>query len=106
MIPSQKNKMNLKILEMLRDKGAPAVTPFPGEQGFEAEDLDLDQMGDVLVAKGGPAAGPEDEKSKKKKKKPAPPAEDDYRKGRTKEEIESSFDFVPADEAVQIHGVN
>lgn len=63
MLPKQRSKSNLRILEMLREKGAPSLSPFPGEQGFETEDLDLDQMGDILLAKGQP------EQSKKKKKR-------------------------------------
>lgn len=65
MLEKQKNRMNLKILGMLREKGAPTLTPFPGEQGFESTDLDLDQMGDVLVA----GSKPEELPNKKKKKK-------------------------------------
>lgn len=58
--------MNLKILEMLRNKGAP-ISPFPGEQGFEAEGIDEDQFGDVVRG-----AQPELSPEKKKKKKRAP----------------------------------
>lgn len=50
MLKEQKNKMNMKILEMLRNKGAPSLSPFPGEQEFESEDLDLDNIGDVTIA--------------------------------------------------------
>lgn len=79
MIPKEKNKMNLKILGMLRDKGAPALTPFPGEQGFESNDLDLDRMGDVLVS--GTRIGPKEEDRgelpKKPKKKIKVPKEDE-----------------------------
>lgn len=99
MIPKEKSKMNLKILSMLRDKGAPALTPFPGEQGFESSDIDLDEMGDVLLAKGKPEPRAEEEKPKKKKKKPQPPEH-------TPEEEEEALKFVPADESIQIGGVN
>lgn len=86
---------------MLRDKGAPALTPFPGEQGFESADMDLDQFGTVLQSGSGLSAT-----QKKKKKKPVAPPKKDYKEGRTKEEIESSLEFVPSDETVQIGGVN
>lgn len=56
--------MNLKILEMLRNKGAPSLSPFPGEQGFESEDMDEDQLGDVVRG-----AQPELSPEKKKRKK-------------------------------------
>lgn len=99
MIPKEKSRMNLKILDMLRSKGAPAVSPFPGEQDFESMDVDLDQMGDVLLAKGKPEPKATEEQPKKKKKKPQMPA-------RTPEEQEEALKFVPADESVQMGGVN
>ena len=89
MLKKDKNKMNLKILGMLREKGAPALTPFPGEQDFETTDTDLDELGDVLVA------GNVDEKK----------AEQERRKKR-KNRQEDPTDFVPADENIQIGGVN
>lgn len=86
---------------MLRDKGAPSMTPFPGEQDFEATDVDLDQMGDVLLANNTGIEKPKlpMPEAKKKKKKPAS-------SGRTAEEQESALEFVPADETIQIAGVN
>jgi hypothetical protein len=48
MLKKNRDKMNLKILGMLRQKGAPSLTPFPGEQGFESEDVDDSQYGDVV----------------------------------------------------------
>lgn len=89
MLPNQKSKMNMKILEMLRDKGAPQLSPFPGEQDFETTDLDLDQMGDVLVS--GPTSQEKPEELKKR---------------RRKIRQENPEEFVPADEAVQIGGRN
>jgi len=77
MLREQKNKMNLKILEMLRSKGAPGISPFPGEQDFESLDMDEDQFGDVV-------RGRQEELSPEKKKK----------KKRSPEE------FVPAEESV------
>lgn len=66
MLKEQKNKMNLKILEMLRNKGAP-LSPFPGEQGFEMEGQDEDQYGDIVRGRQ-PELSPE--KLKKKKRRP------------------------------------
>ena len=74
--------MNLKILEMLRSKGAPSLTPFPGEQGFESEGMDEDQFGDV-VRGAQPELSPEKLKRKKRK---------------------SPEEFVPAEESVNIIG--
>lgn len=62
MLRKDRNKMNLNILEMLRDRGVPAATPFPGEQEFESSDVDLDQVGDVV-------ASPAIESPEKRKKK-------------------------------------
>lgn len=81
MLREQKNKMNLKILEMLRSKGAPGISPFPGEQEFESLDMDEDQFGDVV-------RGRQEELSPEKKKK----------KKRAQEE------FVSAQEPVSIIG--
>lgn len=51
MMKKNRDRMNLKILEMLRSKGAPAISPFPGEQDFESEDVDDSQYGDVVRGK-------------------------------------------------------
>lgn len=51
MMKKNRDRMNLKILEMLRSKGAPAMSPFPGEQDFESEDVDDSQYGDVVRGK-------------------------------------------------------
>lgn len=67
MLKEQKNKMNLRILEMLRDKGAPGLSPFPGEQDFESTDMDEDQFGNIVRGRS-EELSPE----KKKKKKRAP----------------------------------
>lgn len=64
MIPKQKSKLNLRILSMLREKGAPSMSPFPGEQGFQSEDMDEDQYGNTVRGK-----SEELVPSKKKKKK-------------------------------------
>lgn len=82
MITKEKNRMNLKILEMLRNKGAPALSPFPGEQGFEAEGMDEDQFGDI-VRGAQPELSPEKLKRKKRK---------------------SPEEFVPAEESANIIG--
>ena len=74
---------------MLRDKGAPSMTPFPGEQDFQSTDVDLDQMGDVVLS------GPTSEE------KP-----EELRKRKRKIRQEDPTEFVLADEAVQIGGVN
>ena len=47
MLPSQKNKATISILEKLRQSGAPAISPFPGEQEEEMEGQDLDLMGSL-----------------------------------------------------------
>ena len=104
MTPDQKNKMNLRILSMLRDKGAPALSPFPGEQAFEAEDVDLDSMGDavqkpMLPEELLPPGKGEKKGLEKKKKRPRMPAR---AAGGREEEPE----FVLADESVPITGVN
>lgn len=64
MIPKQKSRLNLRILNMLREKGAPSMSPFPGDQGFQSEDMDEDQYGDTIRGK-----SEELVPSKKKKKK-------------------------------------
>lgn len=96
MLPKDKNKMNLQILQMLRDKGAPALTPFPGEQDFETSDMDLDQMGDVLIAGNKPM--PEEKKAISDRLR-----ERDRKK---KKRQESPEDFVPADESIPLGGGN
>jgi hypothetical protein len=83
MLREQKNRMNLKILQMLRNKGAPELSPFPGEQGFESEGMDEDQFGDV-VRGGQPELSPEKLKRKKRKSE--------------------ALDFEPAQESVNIIG--
>lgn len=100
MLPDQKNKMNLRIIEMLRSKGAPAASPFPGEQDFESTDHDLDEMGDVLIAgrpealekaqEKGPVPAPKKKKPVPKSSKPTPAEEE----------------WVPADRSEMIGGVN
>ena len=81
MMRKQRDKMNLKILGMLRQKGAPALTPFPGEQGFESEDIDVDGTGDIVTATTGVSDSAE---RRKKKRRPE--------------------DFVAAEESVNIIG--
>jgi hypothetical protein len=44
------------------------MSPFPGEQDFETTDLDLDALGDVLIAKN--RIGPEEEESSELPKPP------------------------------------
>ena len=83
MLREQKNKMNLKILEMLRNKGAPSLSPFPGEQDFESLDMDEDQFGDVIRGRQEELSP---EERKKKKRKP------------------EAKDFEPAQEPVSILG--
>lgn len=70
MIPKQKSKLNLRILNMLREKGAPSMSPFPGGQGFQSEDMDEDQYGEVVRGKS------EELVPSKKKKKKQPEDED------------------------------
>lgn len=103
MLPKEKNKMNLNILQMLRSRGMPDATPFPGEQGFQSTDQDLDQMGNVLIAGGQPIP------PKKLDKLPMPPkqgTEEKKKKKRRPDEEEDPTEFLQADEAVEISGVN
>jgi hypothetical protein len=89
MLKKDRDKTNLKILSMLREKGAPSLTPFPGEQDFQSKDLDLDQMGDVLIS------GPTSEE------KP-----EELRKRRRKMRQEDPTEFLQSEESVQISGTN
>jgi|NOAtaT_6_FD_contig_21_1612294_length_480_multi_3_in_0_out_0_1 hypothetical protein len=68
MMKKDRDKMNLRILGMLRQRGAPSLTPFPGEQGFESEDVDLDQTGDVVAADA--TGGLSSTERRKKKRRP------------------------------------
>ena len=88
--------MNLNILQMLRDRGMPDATPFPGEQGFQTTDQDLDEMGNILIAGTQPIP---------KQKKPISDRfrERDRKKRKGQESLE---DFVPADESIPISGRN
>ena len=89
MLPNQKNKTNLKILGMLRERGAPQMTPFPGEQDFQSTDLDLDEIGDVLVS--GPTSQEKPEELKRRRRKIR---QDDPER------------FASADEIVSVAGTN
>ena len=50
MLPQEKNKKTLGILNMLRDKGAPAASPFPGEQDAAGSTVDTGEEGVVTAA--------------------------------------------------------
>ena len=51
MLPEEKNKKTLSILNMMRSRGVPAqeVSPFPGEQESATEDLDDGAAGEVVT---------------------------------------------------------
>lgn len=69
MLPSEKNKLTISILGKLRDKGAPAPGPFPGEQEATSQDLDLNAMGTETTGESDLLAP-----LQKRKKKLPPPA--------------------------------
>lgn len=50
MLPQEKNKKTMGILNMLRDKGAPAASPFPGEQDAAGSTVDTGEDGVVTAA--------------------------------------------------------
>lgn len=50
MLPKEKSKKTLDILNMLREKGAPAASPFPGEQDAAGSTVDTGADGVVTAA--------------------------------------------------------
>jgi len=50
MLPKEKNKKTLDILNMLREKGAPTASPFPGEQDATGTTVDTGEDGVVMAA--------------------------------------------------------
>ena len=73
MTPTKRGKMTLEILGKLREKGAPTLSPFPGEQAFESQDEDISPDGSIV----GGEISPELLRKKKKKKPEFTPAGND-----------------------------
>lgn len=87
MLSSLQKKANLKILEKLRDKGAPSLSPFPGEQDAVVEDVDLDPMGTTLAS--GAALGiPQEEEET------APPRQLRKRRKLVEPDVEEEGDLI------------
>jgi hypothetical protein len=52
MLPAEKNKKTLDILNIMRTRGVPSnvVSPFPGEQKPGSEDVDIGMSGDIIAS--------------------------------------------------------